>query len=397
MRIGVLTTSYPRDDEDPAGNFVAGFARWLAAEVGDVEVLAASAERRLFYRGGAPSALGLGSAPSALGRGGAPSALGRGGASSVLERGGAASVLGGARWLEAAAFSTALAARAATRAKNWDAIVSHWLVPAAAVGVALAGARPHLAIAHGSDVRLVSSLPGGKKFVRALARRADLVYVARALAVDGAPGRVVAMGIDTAQFSGGARARARAALGIDGFAILYMGRLSYEKGPDLAIDALPDGATLLIAGAGPERDALARRCGANVRLLGEVRGAARRDLYAACDALVVPSRHDGAPTVIREAHAAGLPVVATRVGGIPELIEDGVTGLLCDPPSGTRPNSGIRTALVRLADDPALARALVENGLRAARSYDWREVGPLLAKRLVRHDARSGTLEITRL
>src|SRR5262249_32427996 len=151
--------------------------------------------------------------------------------------------------------------RARAAARRWDAVVSHWLLPSGAVGLSLG--LPHLAIAHGSDVRLLRRLPGGRAFVRALARRADLVYVAKALRSDGAPGRVVPMGIEVAEVAPrpGEREAMRSRLG---FAagdrmVLFLGRLSFEKGADLAIDALPAGQTLVIAGEGPERPALERR------------------------------------------------------------------------------------------------------------------------------------------
>jgi hypothetical protein len=162
VRVGVLTTSYPRDAGDAAGAFVAGFSRWLAANVGDVDVVCADDARPLFYRGGAPEALKSSES-----------------------------------WAEAASFSAHLLMEAKRRARGWDAVVSHWLVPSGAVADACGPAR-HLAIAHGSDVRLLASLPGGRALVRRLARRADLVYVAEALRVDGAPGRVVPMAIDVA-------------------------------------------------------------------------------------------------------------------------------------------------------------------------------------------------------
>ncbi len=329
--------------------------------------MCASEARTLFYRGGAPAQLG---APGAVDA-----------------------------WLGAAAFSAALAARAGAVERGWDAIVSHWLVPSAMVGAVFARGRPHVAIAHGSDARLVSRLPGGVHLARWLARAADLVYVARALAIEGAPGRVVAMGIDVAAFAGGARGPTRRALGVgDGFVVLFMGRLVPDKGVDLAIDALPDGATLLVAGDGPERAQLEARAharvvpGARVRWLGEVRGEARRDLYAAADAVIVPSRVDGAPTVVREAFAAGRPVVATRVGGLPELVEDGVTGLLCDANA-----ESLRAALVRLGRDLSGCRTLGESAARLSRTYDWETVGPLLAKRLTHGAARSGSITVTRI
>ena len=279
MRIGVLTTSYPRDADDAAGAFVAGFARWLAAHVGDVDVVCADGARPLFYRGGAPEALKQG------------------------------------RWAEAAAFSAHLLMEARRRRRAWDAVVSHWLVPSGAVADVCAPAR-HLAIAHGSDVRLLSSLPGGRALVRRLARRAELVYVADALRVEGAPGRVVPMAIDVAPIAAAttaaARLAARAQLGVDGFVVAFLGRLIHDKGADLVIDALPADATLLIGGDGPERASLVRRAaGRRVRLLGHVAGDAKLALLAAADALAIPSRIDGAPTVALEALAAGLPIVTT--------------------------------------------------------------------------------------
>lgn len=391
MRIGVITTSYPRSDDDPAGNFVAGFARWLSQRA-EVEVVCAAERGPLFYGGGAPGA---------------------------LSRGGAAT------WMHAAAFSGRLLARAAARARHWDAIVSHWLIPCGAIGLALSGNRPHLAIAHGSDTRLLARMPGGHALARTLSRHADLVYVARALELEGAPGRVVPMGIDCATLASGDRARTRAALGLDGFTVLYLGRLSEEKGPDLLIRALPDGVTLLIAGTGPLAPSLANNIAttaafagrhhtarvaaepthassrshsagaphaaaspaptqsaggahSRVRLLGEVRGRAKIDLLAACDAVVVPSRSDGAPVVILEAMAAGLPIVATRVGGISELIVEGVDGLLCEPDG-----SSLAVELERLRDSPSLCEELARAGRVAARAHDWSVAGPQLAHRLI--------------
>jgi glycosyltransferase involved in cell wall biosynthesis len=315
VRIGVLTTSYPRDEGDPAGHFVAGFARWLQANVGEVEVLCA--ER-----------------PVAQGR-----AL-----------------------ADALRFSSRLMSEARACSRRWDAVVSHWLVPCGAVGMALG--LPHLAIAHGSDVRLLRRLPGGRAFVRALARRSDLVYVADALRVDGAPGRVQPMGIDVAQVTPrpGERAMTREALGLgERRAILFLGRLSVEKGADLAIDALPSGDLLLIAGDGPERSALERRArGRDVIFLGEVRGDRKRAVLAAADLMIVPSRRDGAPTVVLEAIAAGLPIVATHVGGIGELAPH---ARLCAPTV-----SSLRAGL--LSPRPAAGNAAL---------HDWSEVGPRLA------------------
>jgi glycosyltransferase involved in cell wall biosynthesis len=358
VRVGVLTTSYPRDAGDAAGAFVAGFSRWLAARVGDVDVVCADGTRPLFADGGAPAALARG------------------------------------RWPEALSFATQLMIQGWARARSWDAVVSHWLLPSGAIGHACARGRRHLAIAHGSDVRLLRRLPGGRMFARRLARRAELVYVADALRVDGAPGRVVPMAVDVAPIAaatdGAARARARAQLQVDGFVIAFLGRLIFDKGCDRLIDALPDGATLLVGGEGPERASLLRRAaGRRVRFLGYVSGAAKLALLAAADALAIPSRVDGAPTVALEALAAGLPIVATRAGGLPELVRDGVGELAdADVPS-------LRSALACLMSDGARRAAMARQARALAPRHDWEAVGPRLWGSP--GDERDGCLRIIRV
>ncbi len=121
--------------------------------------------------------------------------------------------------------------------------------------------------------------------------------------------------------------------------LLYLGRLSVEKGPDVLVQALailgksvPYRLTIL--GDGPLRPALEQQVENaglrdTVRFLG-FKSSIQDDLMAT-DVLVMPSRTEGLPMALIEATAAGKPVVAARVGGIPELIEDGVTGLLAAP------------------------------------------------------------------
>jgi glycosyltransferase involved in cell wall biosynthesis len=88
---------------------------------------------------------------------------------------------------------------------------------------------------------------------------------------------------------------------------------------------------------------------------------------AAMDVFVLPSRAEAMPLVIPEAWAAGRPVVASRVGGIPELIEDGKTGLLIEPGDV----DGLAVRLRRLLADPPAARELGRAGRELARTrYD---------------------------
>ena len=118
---------------------------------------------------------------------------------------------------------------------------------------------------------------------------------------------------------------------------------------------------VLVAGDGPERERLeqeARRLDLDgtVQLLG-----IRRDVPALIDALdvaVLSSDYEGSPLSVMEYMAAGKPVVSTRVGGVPELVEDGVHGLLVE----RRDPDALATAIGRLLRDPAEARRLGEQG-----------------------------------
>ena len=163
------------------------------------------------------------------------------------------------------------------------------------------------------------------------------------------------------------REEARRSLGLpqQGPLIGAVGRLSPEKGQNVLLQALPSvlaafpQAACVLAGEGPARAALeaeARRLGIGDRVvfLG-----LRRDVpmvLAALDLFVQPSIYEGFGLSLLEAMAAGLPVVASRVGGIPELIEDGRTGLLV-PPQDPMALAG---AVVRLLGDSEGARRLGE-------------------------------------
>lgn len=122
-------------------------------------------------------------------------------------------------------------------------------------------------------------------------------------------------------------------------------------------------ATLVLAGEGPERErlhAVARALGieARVEFLGHVTDV--RTVHARIDVYVQASHVEGLPVAVLEALAAGLPVVAARVGGNEEAVEDGVGGLLVPP----RDPEAIAAAVTELLEDPARARRLGEHGQR---------------------------------
>jgi glycosyltransferase involved in cell wall biosynthesis len=209
------------------------------------------------------------------------------------------------------------------------------------------------------------------KVDRALAPSA---FMARALVRGGWPGGRVEVLRNFAPASLSARAAAGADLTDRARPyVLYLGRLSAEKGVDVLLEAFLSAAgdlpgwRLVVAGEGPERAALAARLAGRpgagrVELAGRVEGEALDALVAGASLCAVPSRwHENAPFSALEALAAGTPVVASRAGGLPELVSEGGTGFLAEPGDA----ASLASALLRGARacaDPAAYRAMQARG-----------------------------------
>jgi glycosyltransferase involved in cell wall biosynthesis len=129
---------------------------------------------------------------------------------------------------------------------------------------------------------------------------------------------------------------------------LFLGRLSREKGVSTLIDvARQSPLPIVVAGDGPERSLLLD-APTSVDYRGNLRPDELPPLLGRARALLLPSiSYEGAPRVVLEAYAAGVPVVASRIGALPELVEDGESGLLVTP----NDVSEWRAALERLTDD----------------------------------------------
>lgn len=154
---------------------------------------------------------------------------------------------------------------------------------------------------------------------------------------------------------------------------LYMGRLHEPKGIFVLLDAferLAGDCRLWFAGDGPDRArlesaTLVRGLSERVKLLGFVVGEEKKRVLASAFVLVLPSFHEGIPYAILEGLASGLPVIATRVGGIPDVVRDGTEGFLV-PPGDPAALAG---AMERLLSD----RGLRDNMAMKARerSFDF--------------------------
>ncbi|MCW2876630.1 MAG: lipopolysaccharide biosynthesis protein [Sphaerisporangium sp.] len=159
------------------------------------------------------------------------------------------------------------------------------------------------------------------------------------------------------------------------FLIVHVGNFREVKNQGFLIDVAAELATsearavFLLAGSGPLFDQAARRVAdlrlEHVRLLGHVPHAAR--LIASADLLVLCSTYEGLPVVIMEALAAGVPVVSTRVGGVPDLIESGRNGLLVPPGD---PKEFARAILRAMRPE---LHARLREGARSAGSVDIAE------------------------
>jgi len=164
---------------------------------------------------------------------------------------------------------------------------------------------------------------------------------------------------------------AKTQMGIDSekLVVVAVGRLSKEKGFDILIQSFADllqtglEATLLIAGAGPERDSLQAQignlgCENAIRLVGHVSDPRR--VYAAADVFALSSTSEGLPNSLLEAMACGVPVVATAVGAVPNVIIDELNGLLIQPGDA----AALTLSLSRLILNEALRNQILSAGLR---------------------------------
>lgn len=272
---------------------------------------------------------------------------------------------------------------------NWCGVISHWLLPSALIAPRIPNFKiPHLAVAHSGDVHLLKRMPARAIIGAAIAKRAHAInFVSNQLkqefsrllpnhATTHCRLAVTPMGIAPMENVPN-RNHTRKQLSFNEFTLLYVGRLAPIKGVEYLLDAAQMGDfKLVIAGEGEEKKRLEHLCQKKrirATFVGEVDPHQRNQLLRAADVLIVPSvqldtgRHEGVPTIISEAMEAELPIVATRTGGIEEILTHNQTGLLvCEKRADQ-----LFKSIIELKTAPMVANKLKTNAKIAVGERYW--------------------------
>jgi glycosyltransferase involved in cell wall biosynthesis len=288
---------------------------------------------------------------------------------------------------------------------DFDVIDAHYVYPDGVAAALLSRwlGRPFTVTARGSDVNLIAQYRGPRAMMRwALQRAAAGIGVSESLAqrlldIGAPPERVhvARNGVDTELFRPEPQAEARARLGLGtGPVLLSVGNLLEVKRHHLVIEALArlrqthPAAELAIVGAGPLRAALeaaaaAAGMAAAVRFAGAQSQDALRSWYCAADLLVLASSREGWPNVLLEAMACGTRVVASRVGGVPEIV--------CRPELGAtveiREAGDLATAVLGVLAQPSLRDDVRAHALRMGWEPTCLQLRAVLEAAAGRHDA----------
>lgn len=263
---------------------------------------------------------------------------------------------------------------------KYDVVHAHWLIPQGIVQSFFK--KPYIVTGHGGDVMSLNHGVLRYLKVQCLRKAARVSVVAEHLSnkvqelVPGLRPDVISMGVSTANF--GKKYCVTNYFGQkDKKVVLFVGRLAEKKGTTYLIEAMRQvDALLVIVGKGPLEEELQRRAAVmkeKILFLGAKNHEELRSIYGSADILVVPSvtagdgDQEGLPTVIMEAMASELPVVASRSGGIEYLIQDGVTGFLCEE----RNVQQLVKCINNLLNDQQLCQKIADQARDMIKEYDY--------------------------
>ncbi len=274
---------------------------------------------------------------------------------------------------------------------EYDAVHAHWLIPQGIVQSNFK--KPYMVTGHGGDVTSLNKGILGR-FKRKALRNAKKVTVVspflkeqvQSLVPECEP-EIISMGVDTTQF-GKAHFQANYFGQADKKVVLFVGRLAEVKGVTYLIEAMKKvDAKLVIVGDGPLREELeqqAREQGDKIFFLGSKTHNELPSIYASADAFVAPSvtasdgGREGFGLVLLEAMASDIPIVASNSGGIPQVIQDGYNGLLCEEKNVEQLSDKLNSVLT----DETLRNRLLQGGHEFVAKYDYKNIADRYKKQL---------------
>ncbi len=275
--------------------------------------------------------------------------------------------------------------------KDYEFVHAHWIIPQGIVQSFFN--KPYIVTGHGGDVCSLNKGFVKKLKIRCIKKARHVTVVSDHLKdrvhelVPNVPVEVIPMGVDISSFGPQYRIENYFGQG-NKKVVLFVGRLAEIKGVNYLIEAMENiDALLVIVGDGPLRKELeySTRDMNNVKFLGSKTHEELKTIYASADIFTMPSvttakgEQEGFGLVMVEAMASGLPVVASNSGGIPQLINDGENGLLCEEKCSRQ----IANSISSLLDDEKLYRKLQKNGYKAAQECSYKERATLFAKEII--------------
>ncbi|MBO6143257.1 MAG: glycosyltransferase [Lachnospira sp.] len=272
--------------------------------------------------------------------------------------------------------------------REYDIVQANWLIPQGIVQSFIK--KPYVVTGHGGDVTSLNKgiLKVLKK--RCLKNAAGVTAVSQPLMdvlngiYENPKQAVISMGCDTAMFGQEHRVENYFGQG-DKKVVLFVGRLAEKKGVSYAIEAMRqvNNAMLVIAGDGPLKSKLQRQAervqkesGSTILFLGAKTHEELKGIYASADLFVMPSitakdgDKEGFGLVILEAFASGLPIVASRSGGITDIVKDGVNGYLAEE----KDVSGLADRINIVLQDKNIYNKMQTEAKKTAQRYDYCEI-----------------------
>ena len=384
MNVCILTSSFPRNPEDPAGIFVYNLAKWLAKKNINITVLAPHHKGCKFIE--TRDAFTIFRFPYFFPFGLQKLCYGSGIIKNINEK--------KPLFLQIPFFflSQAICASVLIKKLRADIIHAHWSIPQGLIGVVSKKILniPCITTLHGSDIFSMKN-PQMKALNAWILTQSDSC-TANSTQTTGAAEHLccrkdliqIPMGVDTEFFAISDEQR-KLTMGSSGRNVIYAGRLIDWKGVEYLIKAMPKvirrypDTQLTIVGDGPERERLfqsAKESGMQDHLIftGSLSQEELRRYYTTADVFVLPSivngigETEGLGVVLLEAMACGVPVIGTDAGGICDIIKHETTGLMVPQ----KHPAAISDSILRLFEDHDLRSKLIDNGRRLVEThFSW--------------------------